>query len=99
MAIRGERNYAWKGGRKTNKAGYILVINPKRFEDGELRYVFEHRLVMEQHLKRKLLKNEHVHHINGIKCDNRIENLVIKKSIEHYGIVACPHCNCKFRVR
>ena len=45
--------------------------------------ILEHRYVMEQYLGRKLLKNEQVHHINGDKFDNRIENLIIVTQNEH----------------
>jgi hypothetical protein len=43
----------------------------------------EHRLAMENYLGRRLENNEHVHHINGDKVDNRIANLVVLTSSEH----------------
>lgn len=49
-------------------------------------FVKQHRYIMEKHLGRKLLTSEDVHHINGIKDDNRLENLEVIDHSEHTKI-------------
>lgn len=75
-AGRRSKHYNWKGGRR-NCRGYVLVWCPNHPHATHDGYVQEHRLVMEAHLGRTLLPTEVVHHINGIKDDNRIENLML----------------------
>lgn len=75
-SMRGEKAAHWKGGRHVRSDGYVTVYapdHPSAFGHGG--YVKEHRLVMEQHLGRMLRSNEVVHHRNGNRADNRIENL------------------------
>lgn len=81
---RGENHPRWKGGRKGFK-GYIMlrVGDHPRANNG---YVFEHILVMEKHLGRYLKEEEQIHHINHIKCDNRIENLLLVSAAEHTSL-------------
>lgn len=76
-----EKAAHWNGGIRTHK-GYILRYTPEHpygIKMGNTKYVKEHRLVMEKHIGRYLKKHEVVHHINGKKTDNRIENLRLFK--------------------
>lgn len=72
----GEGHPEWKGGRIVNKDGYVQVYAPDHPTTHRTKkYVLEHRLVMEKHLGRYLTRDEVVHHRNGQKDDNRLENL------------------------
>jgi hypothetical protein len=62
---------------------YILVKMPDHPASGKNGYVLEHRLVMESVLGRYLRSDEHVHHINADRTDNRKENLEILSPSEH----------------
>ena len=65
----------WKGGRSKHKAGYVMLRIPDHPRAGTSGYVFEHILVMERVLGRYVLPDESVHHRNGVRHDNRAENL------------------------
>src|SRR5262245_55818320 len=60
-----------------------LIYRLIKTEKGNVRWRYEHRVVMELHLQRKLLTSEHVHHKNHNTLDNRIENLVVMSGSEH----------------
>jgi len=82
--------------RYKNEQGYIVILNAPN----EKRYrILEHRLIMEKYLGRKLKKNEEIHHKNGIKDDNRIENLEIVIAGFHKAKVECPYCQKEFCVK
>ena len=72
--------------RKKQADGYILVYAPNHPAADRTGYVLEHRAILETHIGRTLLSSEIVHHINGKKDDNRIENLKIVSREEHAKI-------------
>jgi len=79
----GNKNVNWRGG-KCKSRGYILIFNANHPYSNSKGYIPEHRFLVEQILGRYLTKSEKVHHLNGIKSDNRIENLYLfPNNIEH----------------
>jgi len=99
--------FFWKIEKIVSKGDYDYAIvrdHPKATKHG---YVLHHRVVMENHLGRFLNTNEIVHHINGDKKDNHIENLEVHDKGDHvrsHGIqkgrkmvdLICPECGEKF---
>ena len=80
--LRGENSPFFTGDR-LNNYGYQLLYKPEHpnaYPDG---YVLEHRYVMSEHLGRPLRKSEVVHHIDGDKLNNRIENLELMNRSSH----------------
>lgn len=78
-----------QGKKRKRSKGYVMLFAPNhprsKHNSG---YVLEHILVMEEHLGRQLVKGENVHHINGIRSDNRIENLELWTRPQPFGIRA-----------
>jgi len=78
-----ELNPNWNGGEYIDKKGYKWIRVPDKTINSYRGYMKEHRYVMSKFLKRPINKNEHIHHINKNKLDNRTKNLSILKSSEH----------------
>jgi len=94
----GRKNPSWVGGRTVDKSrGYVWILLCKNdffypmVQHGER--VYEHRLVMAKHLNRCLLPWEVVHHKNGIKGDNRIENLELLTGLGKHNTILNKYIN------
>lgn len=73
---------SWKGDTTYHKKGYLMTWVKGR------KYVFEHVLVMEEAVGRQLIAGENVHHLNGVRDDNRLENLELWCKLQPVGIRA-----------
>jgi hypothetical protein len=98
----------WKIEELVKKGDYtyaVVLDHPERTVNN---YVLHHRVVMENHLERLLGPDEIVHHKNGNKKDNSIENLEVLTTLEHYYLhlvtgrqkrivkLRCPECGQDF---
>lgn len=92
---RGRLNHKWKGGRKLGHSGYVSVLVGKGHPMAKAGtgYALEHRFVMSEAIGRPLRTNEEVHHINGDRGDNRLENLQLRqKGHGSGGAYRCCEC-------
>lgn len=85
-------------GKAKIKGGYVGLT---RYDaNGQRSYYPEHRYIIEQIIGRKLLKNEHVHHIDKNRSNNNINNLLLLSASEHQKIhhrktsLSVQCCNC-----
>lgn len=84
-ARKGSVSKAWKGGHTTSRQGYILIQTENRGISKRRLYRPEHVLVMENHLGRLLRPKDVIHHKNGIRDDNRLENLELWSCSHPHG--------------
>jgi hypothetical protein len=78
----GKDHMRWNNGEAHCSSGYIMVLTSRK----PRKYVFQHRLVMQEYLGRELSLSEVVHHINHNRSDNRLENLQVLSRAEHIKI-------------
>ena len=95
-----EKHPNWKGGRRMDNGYCDIMVSPDDEFYGMANkngYIREHRYFMAQHLGRKLEPDEIVHHLNGIRDDNRIGNLALTKHDKHEHYTLLKQMQLKIR--
>lgn len=80
---KGKNSPLWKGGKWKNRQGYVLVWQPREEHNRRTNYRHEHIIVWEKYHNKRVPKGYVIHHLNGIKDDNRPENLLALPKGEH----------------
>lgn len=91
----GTKNVLWRESRFKNQDGYVYIklhhSDPLNCMAHDEHYGLEHRIVVARSLNRPLESHETVHHINGDRADNRLENLQLRSGRHGKGVA----CKCK----
>ena len=83
-----QNNNNWRGGRSIASNGYILIRVGVGHPDADVRgYAYEHKLVAQQKIGRKLRKGEQVHHKDHNKENNDPDNLEVVESLAHHKVL------------
>lgn len=80
---KGSNHPLWKGGRRHDSRGYIVKYAPGNIHADMNGFAKEHILVYEEFYKCSILEGIDVHHINGKKDDNRVDNLQLVRHTTH----------------
>lgn len=82
-----EKNGMWKGGRSVASNGYVLIRVGTDHHLADVRgYAYEHRLVAEEKIGRRLLENEQIHHVDHDKQNNDPSNLEVTEDSAHHHV-------------
>jgi hypothetical protein len=95
LRLQGKEHPAWRGGLlKANGyiQEYVSMNDPMYSMANSQGYCAQHRLVVARAFGRPLSEHESVHHVNGSKTDNRLENLQLRQGKHGTGIVM--RCGC-----
>lgn len=82
-ARKGDKSSNWKGGISKSSKGYRLILKPDHHRADSKGYVLEHILIFEEKTGLQVPDNCCIHHLNGDKTDNRIENLGMMLTSAH----------------